>query len=123
MYLTEIILVSPLEAHLEIMILGNHPEKLIKEVRGLVLSHSFDALDVVSDGEYALPSSHWVGSNNGMSCEKFFADVERRAARFGVELEFLVFGGLGEERLGVGGCESVQEFFVDRREAVVDFVP
>lgn len=78
----------------------------------LALSQAIDVLNVVTDSEDCLPAGDRVSADNGMLGRELAANVERVAALFFVELEFVVFGGLGEEGLGVGCCEGVEELLV-----------
>jgi hypothetical protein len=120
--LTKIILVVPLEADLEIMVLGDHTEELVEKMGRLVLSQAVDVLDVVADSEDGLPACNWVGADDWVLGREFIADVKWGATRFSVELELLVLGSLSEERLGIGGSKSIKELLVGRRESVVDLI-
>ena len=119
---TKITLTIPLESTLQIMILGNHSQELVSKVITLTFSQAIDMLYMVTNSKDSFPAGDWVSADNRVLGGEFVADVEWVAARFGVDLEFLVFGGLGEEWLGVCGCETVEEFLVGWGETVVDFV-
>lgn len=119
---TKITLTIPLEPTLQIMVLSDHSQELVSKVIALTLSKTIDMLYMVTNSKDGLPSSDWVSADNWVFSGEFVADVEWVTAGFSVELEFLVFGGLGEEWLSVGGCESVEELLVGWRETVVDFV-
>jgi hypothetical protein len=54
---TKIILIVPLKADLEIMVLGAHTEKLVEQVRALALSQAVDVLDVEWCGKLQQPKN------------------------------------------------------------------
>jgi hypothetical protein len=78
------------------MILSNHTEELIEQVRRFILSQTVNVLNVVADSEDGLPAGDWVGADNWVLGGKFIADVEWGATGFGVKLELLVLGSLCE---------------------------
>jgi hypothetical protein len=72
---TQIILVVPLEANLQVMVLGDHTEELIKQVSALTISQTVDVLHVMADSEDGFPSSHGVSANNRMLGGELAANV------------------------------------------------
>lgn len=74
--LTEIVLVVPLEPDLQIMILRDHAEKFVEEMRALALSQAIDVLDVVTDRKDSFPASNRVGTNNWMLRGELSANIE-----------------------------------------------
>ena len=104
------------------MILGDHTEELVEEVGGLVLGQAVDVLDVVADSEDGLPACNWVGADDWVLGGELIADVQWGTTGLSVELELLVLGSLGEQRLGIGGSKAVKELLVGRGESVVDLI-
>ena len=73
--LTQIILVVPLEANLQVMVLGDHTEELIKQVSALTISQTVDVLDMMANSENGLPSSHRISANNRVLGGELAANV------------------------------------------------
>lgn len=121
-WLTKVVLVVPLEADLEIMVLCDHTEELVEKVGGLVLSQAVDVLDVVADSEDGLPAGNGVGADNWVLGRELVANIQWGTTGLGVELELLVLCSLGEQRLGIGGRKAIKELLVCRRESVVDLI-
>ena len=48
------------------MVLGDHTEELIKQVRALAIGQTVDVLNMMADSEDGLPSSDGIGANNGV---------------------------------------------------------
>jgi len=120
--LTKIVLVVPLEAALKVMILSNHAEELVQQVRGLVLGQAIDVLDVMTDSKDGLPASDGVGADNWVLSGELITNVEWGATGLGVKLELLVLGSLSEKGLSVSGSEAIEEFLVSGGESVIDLV-
>ena len=59
---------------------------------------------MVSNCEDGFPARHRVGAHARVDGTEVGADVFGRAARFGVDVEAVVFGCFVEFRLRVGGC-------------------
>jgi hypothetical protein len=77
--LTKVILVVPLEADLEVMVLSNHAEEFIKEVRALTLSQVVNVLDVMAKGKDGLPASDWVGADDWVLGGELGTNIQRRS--------------------------------------------
>ena len=58
----------------------------------------------MSQSEDGLPACDWIGAYDGVDGFQDFADVLRRAARLGVDLETVFVGGFVEAWLRVGCC-------------------
>lgn len=118
---TNIKLPLPPEPELRIMLLNNHLQKPILQAPTLVGRHVVDLRHVVADGEEALPACDGVCAHHGMRRCQGLADVVRRAARGGVQLEALFAGYGWEAGLGEGCCEGFEEGSVGGGDFVVDF--
>jgi hypothetical protein len=57
-----------------------------------------------------------------MNSGEFTADIEWEATRSLIEPELVVLGSLGEERLGIGGSETIKKLLIGRRESVIDLI-
>jgi hypothetical protein len=68
-------LIVPLEANLQVMVLGDHTEELIKQVSALTISQTIDVLDMMTNSENGLPSSHGVSANNRVLGGELAANV------------------------------------------------
>jgi hypothetical protein len=120
--LTKVILVVPLEADLEVVVLSDHAEEFSKEVRALTLREAVNVLDVMAEGKDGLPSSDWVGANDWMLGGELGTNIQWRSTGRIIEFKFVVLGGLGEEWLSISCSKSVKELLVGWGEAVIDFI-
>lgn len=66
------------------MVLGDHAQEVIKEMRPLALGQAVDVLDVVTNGEDALPAGDRVGADDWVLGGELVAHIKRRAPGFGV---------------------------------------
>ena len=120
--LTQIILVAPLEADLEVVVLSDHSKEFIEEVGALALGKTVNVLHMVTNGKDCLPAGYWVGADNWVYSGKLVADIEWRATLLSVQLEIVVLSCLCEKRLSVGSSQTLQELLVSWREAVVNLI-
>lgn len=119
----QIVHVLPAVPHLQVVVLDDELHEPAQEVRRLLVAEAVDLLHVVADGEDGLPAGDRVRADDGVDGLEELADVLRGAALGRVDAEAVAVGGLVEARLGVGGCEGVEEGTEGGRDAVVDLVP
>jgi hypothetical protein len=78
------------------MVLGDHSQEFIQEVRALALGQAIDVLHVMPNCEHGFPSCDGVGTNNGVLGGEFIADILWVATLIRVEAELVVFGCLSK---------------------------
>ena len=123
--LTNVVLVSPLEANLKVMVLCNDRVELLEQFIRLLCVQFVDEFGEGAESEYTLPTSDGVGSDNRVYGYEFFAHVQRTTTLFLVYLDLLRIGscGFGETFAGECSCKAFEELPVGRRESVVNLVP
>ena len=87
-----------------------------------VLSQAIDVPNVATDWENALPSCHWVGSNDWMHSFEFTTDILWCAARIFVQLETGTVSNFTECGLSESCCERFQKSLIRFADAIVDFI-
>lgn len=86
------------------MVLDDQLDKPIQSTSALFLGQPINLLHVVTYGEDGLPTSDWIGADNGVLCSQIRAHIFRRSTWFAVKLKAILFGGGTEAWLRVGGC-------------------
>ena len=115
--LTNVILVTAFKPHLQLVILVNDTQKLIKQMRTFALFQAVDILNVMPNGEYALPARNRVGAYNRVSGGKFGAGMKEGTMERVTESSSCDI--LGGAWLSVGCCQTVEKSLVGWGEAVV----
>lgn len=118
----QVVRVLPAEADLEVVVLDDELHEPVEEVPRLRLGQPVDALDVVADGEHALPPRHRVRADYRVDRFQHLAYVLGRPARRRVYLEVVPVGRLVEGGLCVVRGQCVQEAPQRLRDAVVELV-
>lgn len=118
----EVVEVLPAVADLEVVVLDDEVDEPVEEVARLVVGEALDALDVVADGEDALPARHGVRADDGVVRLEGFPYVLGGPAHAGEDLEAVVRGRLVEDGLRAVRGQALEELLHRGREAVVDFV-
>jgi len=124
MVLTNVVLVSPLEANLEIMVLCNDRMELLQQLFRLICVQFVDELWERAQSEDTLPPGDRIGSDNRVNSFELCTHIQRTTTLFLINLDLVRVGssGFGETIAGKRGCQPFKEFLVDWRESVVDFV-
>lgn len=99
---TEVILVLPLQAGLQVVVLVDQVEEPLQEMVALLLCHSVDVPHMPSDGEDALPPGDRVGADDRVDRLEVESDVLWCATGLAVELEPTFLGDFLEVWLGKG---------------------
>lgn len=121
-FLTNIVLILPLEPHLQIMVPVDEIHEPFQQVVALVLRQAVDVAREAAHGEDALPARDGVRPHDGVHGLQGGADVLGRAARRRVHLQAQVLRDFVEAAALEGGREALEELLVGRGDAVVDFV-
>lgn len=113
--LTDIVLISPLESHLEVMVLEDSVIELLQEFIRLVGTKFIDLLREWAHGVDALPAGHWVGPDNGVDCGQIGTSVQRATSRLSVHLDVGIhLSSLEEAGTNVSCRETLKELLVGR---------
>lgn len=104
------------------MAVMNEIQEPLQQLFALFISETVDVLNVATDREDALPSSHGVGSNNGVDCLELSAHVLRGSTRLVIQLEAGSLSNVTEAGLLKGSSQRLKEFLVRLADAVVDFI-
>lgn len=118
-FLTNIVLVLPVEPHLEVMVLVDQIEEPLQQVITLLLGQPDDMFGEAADWEDALPPRHRVCPYHGVNRFQVGADVLWRTASCRVELEVEPLGGFPEILPIEGSRQGLEELLVGLRDAVV----
>lgn len=115
---TNVVLVVPLEANLQVVVLGDHLTESLEQVVGLLVSQLIDILGEGANGVDALPASDRIGAHNRMHGTELATDVSRMASGAFVHVVLV------EEKAAsdVGGGQSLKELLVRFGELIVDVV-
>lgn len=105
------------------MVVNKQPHEPFQQLVTLCLGQVVDALHVMAYSEDRFPASDGIGADHGVHGFENLADVLRRAARLGVDLEVVLSGSFVEFGLRVGRREAFEELLIGLRDPVVDFVP
>lgn len=105
----KIILILPPVPDLQIMVFYDKVYKLIEEMATLPCGQAVDVVDVGTNSENALPSSHGIGAHDRVDGGEFTSDVLRRSSGPFVDVEAVRFGSLVEFGLSVGCCQAFEE--------------
>jgi len=89
------------------MVLDNQLREPVEKVVTLIFGHLVDALRVVANSIHALPAGDRVGPDHRMDSLKVSSNVFWSAALSAVQLEVVLLGALVEDRLRVGGGQSL----------------
>lgn len=119
---TDVILVLPLQADLQVVILVDQVKEPLQEVVALLLCHAIDISHMASNREDTLPPSDRVGAHDGVDCLELKSDVLRGATGLVVELEPAFLSDFLEVRLGEGPSQPLQEILVWFANAIVDLI-
>lgn len=119
---TNIIRVLPSEADLQVMSVVNEIQEPLQQLLALFISETVDVLNVATDREDALPSSHGVCSHNGVNCLELSAHVLRGSTRLVIQLETGSLSNVTEAGLLKGSSQRLEEFLVGLADAVIDFI-
>jgi hypothetical protein len=85
--LTHIVIVDPLVANLEIVILNDHLDEPVEQVLAFPLCHVVDVRNVTSHGEDALPSGDGIRADDWMYRFKRVANIVGRSSLARIQLE------------------------------------
>lgn len=83
--LTDVIWISPFEAHLQIMVGQNRVIQFLQQFIALVFVQLVDVFGECSNGINALPAGHRIGSDDRMNDRQMAAYVLRRPSRLFVQ--------------------------------------
>lgn len=119
---TEVVLVLPPMAHLEVVVVDNQPHKPLEEMLTLSVRKTVDALDMVAESKYTFPAGDWVSPDNWMGGSELSPNIFRSAAWTLVKLKTVFFGASNEPGLSIGGSQSIKKLLVRLRYPIINFI-
>ena len=121
---TDVVLVPPLEPHLQVMAPFQNLSEPGYEFLAFVGRELVDRLELRPDREKTLPPCHWVRSYDGMHRLQRSADIQWISARPFVDLDpvWVGLGRLYETFPREGGGQTLEESLICRGESIVELV-
>lgn len=104
------------------MILNQESSEELQQLLRLVLRNTINVANMVSNWKNALPTCSWIGPHDRVDGLQLLADVFWGTTWFGVDWEAVAFRDFVEVRLRKGDCQTLKEFLIWLRNAVVDFI-
>lgn len=104
------------------MVFDDELDELVKEVFVFFIREVMDVFDVVFDSKYWFLVGDWVGVDYGVDGFEDIVDIFGGVMFVGVDVEVVLFGGIGEEWLGIVGCEGIEEVVEFGGDFVVEFI-
>lgn len=119
----DVILVSPLEPHLQVVVVQNHPVEFVQQLLALLRVQLVDPLGKRTQCKDALPASHWIRTYHRVHCRQVFADILRAATGFLVDDHIgILLRGANKPIPNKCSRQSLKELLVRPREPVVNLV-
>lgn len=119
---TDVILVLPLQAGLQVVVLVDQVKEPLQEVVALLLRHAVDIRHMATNGEDTLPPCHRVGAHDWVDCLELESNVLRGATGLIIEFEPAFLSDFLEEWLGKGPGQPLEELLVWFADAIVDLI-
>lgn len=118
------IILVPLEAHLEIMVVRNKLQKIGLEDFALSLSNVIDVpcSNLPTGGKKTLPAGYRIRADNRVHSLEIKSGILWRAAVFVDQLKAVLFADVYEIGLVVGCSEGLGKFLYNWGEAIVCFI-
>lgn len=115
---TNVVLVVPLEANLQVVVLGDHFTESLEQVIRLLIRQLIDVLGERANGVDALPASDGVGAHDGVHGTELATDVSGMASGAFVDVVLVEKKATSD----IGGGQSLEQLLVWLRELIVDVV-